>query len=78
MKHRKLKHPAKNENKKKSEARKVSEFLKNSFLINLISEFYKMENIEVIEQQEEAEPIIILDPEQEELGKLHEILKDLY
>lgn len=30
---------------------------------------FDMENVEIIEQQEEAEPIIILDPEQEELGE---------
>lgn len=28
-----------------------------------------MENVEVIGQQEEPEPIVILDPDQEELGK---------
>lgn len=28
-----------------------------------------MENVEIIEQQEEPEPIVILDPEQEELGE---------
>lgn len=28
-----------------------------------------MENVEIIEQQEEAEPIMILDTDTEELGK---------
>jgi hypothetical protein len=30
-----------------------------------------MEVVEAIEPVEETDPIIILDPEQEELGKLH-------